>query len=1308
MATRRPWTIEDIAIDRHDQDRFDHHAVAQQLTRTVTAATQSLAIGLLGPFGSGKSSVVRLLAGELAVNKRWAVLHVSAEHHSGVARARALMYALLDDAHQKGLISEDDYLSERACLEGSRQHTLPRPDRLSGLAGRPGPGKYINAGLTGLAWVAAMLTTLWLIGMAVVLAAHQLDFWADVPAATWFASKKASTVTTVLVSAAAISAVLAAGKEGALQTLRAYEITVTSPRPDSTDELEQAFVRLLRRIDRRLVIAVDDVDRLAASDVLEALTTIRSFLLTGHQHPKQPVFVLSCDEAIVREAISGVRPSLAHRPAGPAAGSGDTPPEERSPAVSRGTTDRNAAMEEAAQEYLNKLFTVRLVLPAPGKADLRDYAEELLLEGGQPHPGVADLGGAAVVRVLLDVLIHRGVHDPRHVIRLLNSFFTHYQLAQRREQPVAGRPPRIAPGEVTGHPIALARMTVLRHDYRDLFDAVCAENDLLALLDDVLLGIRQDLSDPLLAPYCTDTSDPQALDLDRHPGLRYLLATAARARLKRPSYIGPLITLGSDPASRLLGSEMATEIQQALIGRDGAAFAQRLNDPVNRPRVLDAAAAALDAARPGQDLDNALTASISALGECADLFVHAQAEERRALRSLTETIAHHRPEMTLPPPSHLLVPLLGLTDDAHLPRLLATLQQQPTDADEARSWAQAILKQPTGPHATALAGILDVYFTHLTDGGNDQDLTFWLGDEQQPLQADWPNSAFAALLTMAARSNDHSALRQASNIAIAHAGIHHWDRTLVLSLGACLSAEHPAPAEAIRILAHTTGPSDSWGPSSNSGDYDTLAGQIAAAVTDVCTEDTDVQSIQTCLELLKTWLPAVKGLTESASVTRRIAEAVAAVAADHADTALAAGDVLRELPEEDAAVCIRALATTFLDHRDVADATGVVLRDILVDYLHRFSDSPDDSVDEAEEDCAAALTQDLAAINAAGRFARETLPMALATPAGNNLASSLAASLITAVQPNQPVTFEELLPSLHVLLHDDTVRGTQLTQVIHRLQQVIAHGHPLPALTFVARYIADSALDANWLTWYAQHWTSLSGETRSLACTAAQRPDLPTALKDCLVQHLLSTEEAEPWHQAAALWPTATSEQRGSLLAAAHGRAPELAACADSADPEVLCAALVQAGDQIGDALLLVATATHGDQATADYVSYRMSQTEWKPALCDAAVAATTDVNALWDLLTAAMEEDFADVRRGVDLLNSLTTHHAESIPETLIQTLTLPLRGADEPLATAIGHALRGQQKIAKKLRDAMKGHSSTSDQRRRNAAFVQASGLA
>ncbi|MEV7339453.1 hypothetical protein [Streptomyces sp. NPDC093544] len=103
MARQRPWIIEDSAIASPDQDRFDYRSVSRELFGIVRGSNQLLAVGLPGPFGSGKSSVVGLLADELRGDKNWAILHLSAERHSGSARARGLLYGLLDGAWRQDL-----------------------------------------------------------------------------------------------------------------------------------------------------------------------------------------------------------------------------------------------------------------------------------------------------------------------------------------------------------------------------------------------------------------------------------------------------------------------------------------------------------------------------------------------------------------------------------------------------------------------------------------------------------------------------------------------------------------------------------------------------------------------------------------------------------------------------------------------------------------------------------------------------------------------------------------------------------------------------------------------------------------------------------------------------------------------------------------------------------------------------------------------------------------------------------------------------------------------------------------------------
>ncbi|MEU9737241.1 P-loop NTPase fold protein [Streptomyces sp. NPDC048002] len=1279
--------------------------MAEQLSRTIRHTTGSLAVGLIGPFGSGKSSVVQLLTNELAVNGDWAVLHVSAEHHTGVARARALLYALLEAAHHKKLIDDDTYAAERSSLEGSRQRTLPRASPQSGMPGKPTWRRYLRAAGAGAGWVLAMLVLLWLLGVSAVAVVQALGAGRHLSAWTWFAPEGATSLTGVLVSAAAIAAILAAGREGALQSLKAYEITVSSPRPESTDEFEQSFARLLNYVKRRLVIAVDDIDRLAASDVLDALATVRSFLLTGTQHRHKPVFLLSCDEDIVREAIVGVRPGLAHRPA---AGPYTTEPDvDRDPAQAQPMpASVRKATEEAAQEYLNKLFTLRLVLPAHYDADLRDYAEERLLGATPHHPVVEELGGPTQTRTLLEVLIHRQVRDPRHVLRLLNSFFSDYQLARRRELPVGARPARISPGEATNHPIELARLTVLRHDFRDLYDDVYAEHRLLHLLDDALLGGQEALADPLLAPY---TTPGRRIDPERRPGLAYLKATAARARTQRPSHLGPLITLGSSRASRLLGSQMATEIEHGLIQRNGAVLADRLTEQGQRVRVLEAATATLEAARVGQDLDNAVAAALEAVGSSVRLLADGTNEdEQHAVHALTDCIIRQHDRLTLPVPSYVLVPLLELTVPAHVQRLRQILQRVPADAPEARTWAATLLDLPAGEHTEYLAPSLDAYFDALASDGAGQDLDFWGNRSSQSNATTWPPSAFGALLIMGAVQDKADAVRQAGTLIARRSDDRAWDPAVLLALLECLSSSPSVRHEAVQILCHAPKPSVDWGTGVEDSDTTLLATQIIQAVARALRNEDDTEPMSEAVELLTRWLPAAQQLPEARHATAAIADAAAVAATVREDLTAAAGAILEQLPEEQAASCATTMSAALADYRDPEDTVGTALSNVLIEYVRRSETSTAEATQQAVATCLAALTTDVEAISPAGQFARSNLPKVLTTASGIDMTASLIQRLSGALAPD-PDRAQQLLLSLHVLLHDPQARDAHLPTALRQAQQLMHTAHPHLALDFAAPYIATPAVDVHWLNWFASYWGNLSPSTRNLAVAAATRPELsnvPT-LRDHLVQHLLQTEASEPWQYADALWPHVNADQQSSLLAHADARCPALAQSATHADEQKLSAALVSAGEHISPLLDLIQDAPAFDEAVVLYLNNRLAQPEWTPQMANAAIALVHEPGVIWKHVLSVMAEDQSTATRAAALVAALIEHHPNTAPDDLVATLTPTLRAAETTLARAIGTALRPVPQTARKLRRAMEGHSNSSAQRARNAAFKEASDI-
>ncbi|MEU6300476.1 P-loop NTPase fold protein [Streptomyces erythrochromogenes] len=1282
--------------------------MTKQLSRIIRSSETSLAIGLIGPFGSGKSSVVQMLRNELR-GPDWVVLHVSAEHHSGVARARGLIYALLDDAHRLDLIEPAEHKSARTTLEGGHQRTMPRDDRESGQTGRNAFKKYRDAAGAGMAAIGLMLAAVWLIGVMVVVGLHRFGSAGSVPAWTWFAANDATRLTTILFSAAVMAAVLNAGKEVSLQALKAYEITVTTPRPEATDELERAFTRLLEKIKKkRVVIAVDDIDRLGADDVLDALATVRSLLLTGTNHKLHPVFVLSCDEDIVREAIVGVRPGLAHRPA---SASKPVPADSAAPEGTEGSVSQakdvavRKATEEAAQEYLNKLFTVRIVMPAHQETDLRTYAEDLLLNSSQQHPAVELLGGPAELRTLLEVLIHRDAQNPRHVIRLLNSFFTNYDLARHREATPErlGRTARIARGEVTGYPVELARLTVLRHDFRDLYDRVCAEHSLLHLLDDALLGDERAIRDVLLDDFRVERDGkPPRIDL-RIPGLSFLNATVRRARTQRPPRIGPLLSLGSTQASRLLGSEMATAIETEMVQGDSAAFAERLGEADGRRRVLEAATATLDAARAGLDRDNALVAVVEGLAQVPALTaLTASDEEFQALRTLTDRIARMRGDMALPLSSYRLVPLLDLTDDPHLPHLIATLKIAPADALESRLWAVALLELPPNAHATALAPAVVTYFERMAEDGTPLDtLNFWSSGAE--VQAGvLPVEAFGSLIRLAERYEDPDALRSVGRLAVEAADKDGWDGVITRALLACLAMPELAPA-AVEILAHTT-PDESWGRVDELPGR-TLATEIVLALSGSLTENDEEADMLATASLLLGWLPSIAALPDAEQALEAVASAVAGMGGTNVEIATVAGEVLLGLTGQHAASLAHGLAGQVADHRSEADPIGVVLRESLIRYVQGVTGDSPQPVLQAAAECAKMLTTDLEVLDASGHFARMSLGRLVITHSGRVMAQGLAQRLIEGVENHRASPqVEELLSSLHLLFRHPKVREGGLPRALQAMNLLISSNQVQPAVSFAAHYVGEAALDGSWLHVFTNHWGSVPSATHALLVKALERQDAASSpLTVNLIDFLLAADEPEPWKHAEAAWAYATTEAKSSLLAKAQGQAPGLAGCAATADADLLCAALIKSGAHIAETLRLMKDADQADAAILRFIDRCLVQPEWDPELVISAVDASTAPEELWTHLLPQMTEDQTTAARVAVALKALMNSHPDSYPEDLVDTLHPVLRDARPDLARAIGRMLASVDKLGDKLRKSLNGQSNSPEERARNQAFKE-----
>jgi hypothetical protein len=81
--SRDQWVLTDEPIQGSKDDRFRHVDVAANMAEIVWAEDPPEVVGLLGAFGTDKSSVGELLAERLQDDRELAVVRVSADKHTG-------------------------------------------------------------------------------------------------------------------------------------------------------------------------------------------------------------------------------------------------------------------------------------------------------------------------------------------------------------------------------------------------------------------------------------------------------------------------------------------------------------------------------------------------------------------------------------------------------------------------------------------------------------------------------------------------------------------------------------------------------------------------------------------------------------------------------------------------------------------------------------------------------------------------------------------------------------------------------------------------------------------------------------------------------------------------------------------------------------------------------------------------------------------------------------------------------------------------------------------------------------------------
>lgn len=452
----------DREITSEVSDAFGHRDFSLALQSLVESPDHRppYSIGLLGKWGSGKSSVKSIYLSQLADDQT--------KDDTGLLRSEQVFPITFNawrfggDEIKRALLRHvflaigGDAVSLSDALFRKIQETVQTPR----------PWREILRDVFDR-WIWSVLQLLIILGaVAVVIAVVA----------------KAFTIDNAWAGALIVGALVFLAREFAKYLFSAQRlliprysslVRVDEPRT-SAEEYEELLLQQLHEFKQRegrkcerLVVFVDDLDRLSAEEMVSGLDAVRTFLEIPQEQLPQDlgiVFVISCDEDRVADALAG----RSRR-------------SRLSPDLPATVLDKSSA-----RRYLDRIFQFRLEIPDLPKLDMRNFAMERLkndLSGIE-----SDLRAAGVsIESLVDRLIHIGVRSPRNAIQVLNAFTQSWWLAKRREREGAGtkRPGGLQEGVVTTHPIALAAISALRVNFPDFYNDLVTDPNLIRRFVDV-------------------------------------------------------------------------------------------------------------------------------------------------------------------------------------------------------------------------------------------------------------------------------------------------------------------------------------------------------------------------------------------------------------------------------------------------------------------------------------------------------------------------------------------------------------------------------------------------------------------------------------------------------------------------------------------------------------------------------------------------------------------------------------------------------------------------------------------------------
>lgn len=420
--------LPDKPIESVQQDKFQHSEYVDSLEEILQHASPPWNIGVFGKWGTGKTSIIKLLFDRLEDQSEMDVLCVEFDawkHAEGPIRTDLLLgldRAIGDDVEgEPGVLGEDKITRILYDIDAE-----PDEDDLS--AWDEAVKFFSQSRLVG------GVTALLFIGLVAGALLNALSIFG-----VWNLGQPTLSSINAILNAFLIPLFLAlfvfmAGQvREATSTLRHK-----SPRKEWPGAYENLFEEIIDRTDHdTIIISVDNLDRCESETVYDVLVSLKTFM----EHDRC-IYLIPCDDQALLSHIQSI--------------------------------DEGGYFEDAEneREFLRKFFQAHVRIPPFIREDIEDYAASLNEELSEPY-----------VPEVLDVITKAYIKNPRRIKQAFNHVTTLRLIAEEIEDTTSLREEKIT----TNLPF-LAKIAILQEDFPRFYAALQQNPHLLDEMNDYFAG----------------------------------------------------------------------------------------------------------------------------------------------------------------------------------------------------------------------------------------------------------------------------------------------------------------------------------------------------------------------------------------------------------------------------------------------------------------------------------------------------------------------------------------------------------------------------------------------------------------------------------------------------------------------------------------------------------------------------------------------------------------------------------------------------------------------------------------------------